>query len=210
MVLELLHKPKMADLTSLGVGGTARALAKVHDEDGLNELSLLHEKEQSALFPLGRGSNLLADDVNLNQILVQVDRTDKIDAEISGLTVRVPASMNLPKLMALLIRNGFSGMEGLAGIPGSVGGGIAMNAGSYGTDMAASVKRVRLWTPQKGLLWKEPSEVDWGYRHFSPRTDEFTLIWEVEFSLNKSTKNEVKNRVKKILSKKKATQPVLE
>ncbi|WP_291325880.1 UDP-N-acetylmuramate dehydrogenase [Desulfovibrio sp. UCD-KL4C] len=210
MTLELLHEPKMADLTSLGIGGTARALAKVRDEAALDQLALFHERESAGLIAIGEGSNMLASDGKLNLAFVHVDLAKKIKPEISGLTVRVSADTRLPGLLAFLIRNGLSGMEGLAGIPGSVGGSIAMNAGSYGTDIAASLKRVRLWTPDKGLFWKNADEMSFGYRHFSPKTNEFTLIWEAEFLLKSSTESEVKNKVQEVFSKKKSTQPVLE
>ncbi|NDV21140.1 UDP-N-acetylmuramate dehydrogenase [Desulfovibrio sp. JC022] len=208
MTLELLHKPGMAQLTSLGIGGNARVLAKVRDEAGLDELSRFVEREGSDLLAIGEGSNILAGDGELNLALVQMACERKAEAEISGTSVRVPADMRLPGLLSVLIKNGLSGMEGLAGIPGSVGGSVAMNAGSYGTDMQSSVKRVRLWTPEKGLFWKDAANLKWGYRHFSTGTDEFFLVWEVEFELAPSTEAEVRSRIKDTFDKKKATQPV--
>ncbi|WP_421900261.1 UDP-N-acetylmuramate dehydrogenase [Maridesulfovibrio sp.] len=212
MTLELLHNPGMAQLTSLGIGGNARVLAKVRDEAGLDELSRFVEREGSDLLAIGEGSNMLAGDGDLNLALVQVACEHKAKAQIcetaSGTNVLVPADMRLPGLLSVLIKNSLSGMEGLAGIPGSVGGSIAMNAGSYGTDMQASVKRVRLWTPSKGLFWKDTSELQWGYRHFSTSSDEFFLVWEVEFELSKSSEEEVRAKIKETFEKKKATQPV--
>ncbi len=215
MTLELLHEPKMADLTSLGIGGTARALAKVRDEAGLDELSFFHEKEAASLIAIGEGSNMLAADGKLNYAFVNVDLVNKVEPEISvdddqAITVKVSADTRLPGLLAFLIRNGFSGMEGLAGIPGSVGGSIAMNAGSYGTDIEATITRARLWTPSKGLFWKSADEMEFGYRHFSAGTNEFTLVWEAEFKFSKSTEDEVKKNVQAIFAKKKSSQPILE
>lgn len=208
MTLELLHKPGMAQLTSLGIGGNARVLAKVRDEAGLDELSRFVEREGADLLAIGEGSNMLAGDGNLNIALVQVACERKAEAEIHGTTVLAPADMRLPGLLSVLIKNGLSGMEGLAGIPGSVGGSVAMNAGSYGTDMQASVSRVRIWTPSKGLVWKDAAELEWGYRHFSIGSDEFFLVWEVEFELSHSSEDEVRNAIKETFAKKKATQPV--
>lgn len=208
MTLQLLHKPSMAKLTSLGIGGNARVLAKVRDEAGLDELSRFVEREGSDLLAIGEGSNMLAGDGELNLTLVQVASDRKAQAEISGTTVLVPADMRLPGLLSMLIKNGLGGMEGLAGIPGSVGGSIAMNAGSYGTDMQACVKRVRLWTPSKGLFWKDAAELEWGYRHFSLGDDGFFLVWEVEFELSGATEKEVRAKVKETFERKKATQPV--
>ncbi|WP_319762219.1 UDP-N-acetylmuramate dehydrogenase [Maridesulfovibrio sp.] len=213
MTLELLHKPSMAQLTSLGIGGNARVLAKVRDEAGLDELSRFVEREGSGLIAIGEGSNLLAGDGELNLALVQIACRSKAEALISGTRVLAPADMRLPGLLATLIKNGLSGMEGLAGIPGSVGGSVAMNAGSYGTDMQSSVKRVRLWTPSKGLFWKDTADLEWGYRHFSigqnnGSEDDFFLVWEVEFELTRSTEEEVRGRIKNNFEKKKSTQPV--
>ncbi len=208
MTLELLHKPGMAKLTSLGIGGNARVLAKVRDEAGLDELSRFIEREGTDLLAIGEGSNILAGDGELNLALAQVHCNRKAEAEIRGTTVLVPADMRLPGLLSVLIKKGLSGMEGLAGIPGSVGGSIAMNAGSYGTDMQASVSRVRIWTPSKGLFWKDAAELGWGYRHFSIGTEEFFLVWEVEFELSCSSEEEVRNAIKETFAKKKATQPV--
>jgi UDP-N-acetylmuramate dehydrogenase len=213
MTLELLHKPSMAQLTSLGIGGNARVLAKVRDEAGLDELSRFVEREGSGLIAIGEGSNLLAGDGELNLALVQIACRSKAEARISGTRVLAPADMRLPGLLATLIKNGLSGMEGLAGIPGSVGGSVAMNAGSYGTDMQSSVKRVRLWTPSKGLFWKDAADLEWGYRHFSigqnnGSEDDFFLVWEVEFELTRSTEEEVRGRIKNNFEKKKSTQPV--
>ncbi|NDV25448.1 UDP-N-acetylmuramate dehydrogenase [Desulfovibrio sp. JC010] len=208
MTLELLHKPGMARLTSLGIGGNARVLAKVRSESGLDELSRFIEREGCDLLAIGEGSNILAGDGEINLALVQVACERKPEAEINGTSVLVPADMRLPGLLSVLIKNGLSGMEGLAGIPGSVGGSIAMNAGSYGTDMQASVKRVRIWTPSRGLFWKDAADLEWGYRHFSTGDDEFFLVWEVEFELSRSTEEKVRSRIKETFEKKKATQPV--
>ena len=210
MALELLHKPDMSALTSLGIGGTARVLAKVCDEAGLDELASFVENEGTQLMAIGEGSNMLAGDGEINLALIQVAPKRKPQAAVSGKLVRVPADMRLPGLLSVLIKEGLSGMEGLAGIPGSIGGSIAMNAGSYGTDMSSSIKRVRIWTPATGLIWKDASELDWGYRHFSARTDEFCLVWEAEFELTSASEAEVRAGIKNTFAKKKATQPVLE
>ncbi|WP_320007473.1 UDP-N-acetylmuramate dehydrogenase [Maridesulfovibrio sp.] len=208
MTLELLHKPGMAQLTSLGIGGNARVLARVRNEAGLDDLSHFVEREGTDLLAIGEGSNMLAEDGELNLALVQVACDRKAEAVISGTKVLAPADMRLPGLLSVLIKSGLSGMEGLAGIPGSIGGSIAMNAGSYGTDMQASVSRVRIWTPSGGLIWKNADELAWGYRYFSTGTDEFFLVWEVEFELSRSSEEKVRNAIKETFAKKKATQPV--
>jgi UDP-N-acetylmuramate dehydrogenase len=97
----------------------------------------------------------------------------------------------------------------MAGIPGSVGGAVAMNAGSYGTEIKDVVTRVRLWTPAQGLFWKDAAECRWDYRHFDPNiTLGKCMIWEVEMALTESTTDAVKKTMTAIYTKKKETQPV--
>jgi UDP-N-acetylmuramate dehydrogenase len=210
MTLELIHEPKISKLTTLGIGGSAQALATVRDIDGLDELSVFMEKQSAKIIALGNGSNMLAADGKLDIVFIKVSPENIPEPELQGTSVKVHAASALPRLLGFLTYNGLSGMEGLCGIPGTVGGAVAMNAGSYGTDISASLEKVRLWTPSKGLFWKNKNEIEFGYRHFNPGTDEFTLVWEAVFELNKADRDKIKKELNAVISRKKTTQPILE
>ncbi|WP_027180333.1 UDP-N-acetylmuramate dehydrogenase [Maridesulfovibrio bastinii] len=210
MTLELIHEPKISKLTTLGIGGSAQALATVRDIDGLDELSVFMEKQSARIIALGNGSNMLAADGKLDIVFIKVSPEKIPEPELQGTSVKVHAASALPRLLGFFTYNGLSGMEGLCGIPGTVGGAVAMNAGSYGTDISASLEKVRLWTPSKGLFWKDKTEIEFGYRHFNPGTDEFTLVWEAVFELNKADRDKIKKELNAVISRKKTTQPILE
>jgi len=104
---------------------------------------------------------------------------------------------------------GLSGLEGLAGIPGTVGGAVAMNAGSYGRETAEVLSRVRLWDAAGGLRWIGPAQWKAQYRGFVPTGCVAPwLVLEAELVLTVATPEVVRAAIDANLAKKKATQPV--
>jgi UDP-N-acetylmuramate dehydrogenase len=211
MSLTLIPAPRLSERTTLRLGGPALAEAVARVEADLDQLG----KELPGLggrpLALGAGSNILALDGALDVVLVrpangaapQVERTD------AGALVRVGAGFGLPRLLGLCQHLGLSGLENLTGIPGRVGGAVAMNAGSYGVETGALLNRVRLWTPTAGLVWRGAKECSFGYRHFNAGLgDGFSLIWEAEFSLTTGEPAAIRARMEATYGKKKAVQPV--
>jgi len=212
MPLELIAKPSLSKRTTLRLGGTAEVEAVVRDKSDLDELAGFLTRETLRPFVIGEGSNLLAPDGRIDMALIKVaappgpERVEKVGHQ---LIVRCGAGQRLPGLLGWAQMAGLSGLEGLTGIPGSVGGGVAMNAGSYGTEIGDLIKRVRLWSPGQGLFWLDRDQCDFGYRHFAPQSPvgKF-LIWEVEFILTEGDPKAVRQAMKDVYDKKKATQPV--
>ncbi len=212
MTLALTQHPDMSRLTTLRLGGNALALAVVRGADGLEELGRRLPGLGGKPFALGFGSNLLAAGGEAGLTLVQaanVSAPEFLPQDDSKTLVRVGAGFGLPRLLGLCQRAGLAGLEGLTGVPGRVGGAVAMNAGSYGVEMGQLIHRVRLWTPERGLFWREAAECGFGYRHFDAGTGSaFTLVWEVELLLASDAPAAIRQRMEEVYSKKKATQPV--
>ena len=125
------------------------------------------------------------------------------------LLVRCGAAQRLPGLLGWAQKAGLSGLENLTGIPGSVGGAVAMNAGSYGTEFGQVLSRVRLWSPAQGLVWVDADQCAFGYRSFScPAVPGKSLVWEVELALSEMNPKAVRSAMKAAYFKKKETQPV--
>lgn len=212
MTLEIIRNPKLSELTSLGLGGTAEARAVVRDKAELDELTYFLSVESLRPFVIGEGSNLLATDEHHDLVLIHPDAPSgpsRIEKTGNTLTVRCGAGQRLPGLLGWSQMAGLSGLEPLAGIPGSVGGAVAMNAGSYGTEFGQLIKRVRLWSPMQGLTWVDAGACEFGYRHFAcPEHGGKYLVWEVELLLTESTPKAVRADIKATYDKKRATQPV--
>lgn len=211
MSLELTMAPDMAARTSLGLGGAALAEATARDESGLLALAETLQRLGGAPLALGRGTNLLARDGELDLVLVRAGAAgppEVLDEQASSVLVKTGASMGLPGLLGWLAGHGLSGLEGLCGVPGSVGGAVAMNAGSYGREMRDALESVRLFSLERGTLSRTADEVEAGYRFFNPGVEGFYLLWEVVLRLERDRPEAIRARMREVYGKKKTTQPV--
>jgi UDP-N-acetylmuramate dehydrogenase len=211
MALDLLHAPRLSERTTLRLGGPALAEAVVCAEADLEQLGTELPGLGGRPLALGAGSNILASDGPLGLVLVRPANAGEpcIEHRASGTLVRVGAGFGLPRLLGLCQRLGLSGLENLTGIPGRVGGAVAMNAGSYGIETGALLRRVRLWTPEGGLVWRDARDCAFGYRHFDAGLGAaWALIWEAEFRLGSDSPAAIRARMEAVYRKKKAVQPV--
>lgn len=212
MALELTPNPSLSMRTTLGLGGTAQVEAVVRDKRDLDELGDFLSRETLRPFVLGEGSNILAPDGNLDMALIRVDTPpgpERVEKVEDKLIVQCGGGQRLPGLLGWAQMAGLTGLESLTGIPGSVGGAVAMNAGSYGLEFGDLVTRIQLWSPGQGLFWLNADQCVFSYRHFSPGIHGGKcLIWKVELALTESTTMVVRKKMQAIYEKKKATQPV--
>jgi UDP-N-acetylmuramate dehydrogenase len=220
MPLTLTRDVLLKERTTLRLGGPALAEAVVSCEAGLDELARILPGLGGTPLALGAGSNLLAADGPHALVLVRAANSfaPEIFPQAHGaapgaLLLRTGAGLRLPRLLGFCQRAGLSGLEGLTGVPGRIGGGVAMNAGSYGVELGALISRVRIWTPQGGLAWREAKDCAFGYRHFDPNLSQdggagFWLVWEAEFALRADEPLAIRKRMEENYAKKKATQPV--
>lgn len=172
--LRIGKAPALAELTSIGLGGKALAEVLVECPAALEDLPEALQGLGGRPVILGRGSNILARDGALPLVLLRLGegfnaaeprlvRTEE-DGQLGFFDV--PAAMPLPVLVGKLCRGGWSGLQGLAGIPGSVGGAVAMNAGSFGMDMKGCLAAVSFFSASHGFFTRQAEELEIGYRHF--------------------------------------------
>jgi UDP-N-acetylmuramate dehydrogenase len=164
---------RFAELTSLRVGGAVDWVVSPKTEE--QAAAFVYELEQSEIpwRPLGSGSNVLADDGDHHYVIVSL-KDLKADPVFEGNRVSVSAGYSLPRLCVDAARHSLSGIEGLNGIPGTVGGALWMNAGAYGQEIGTVVQTVRV--AREGRVHEMPgNEVQWNYRHTSFREGELLL-----------------------------------
>jgi len=194
---------RFADLTSLRVGGSIDWVLSPNKEE--QAAALVHELEQHAIAwrPLGSGSNVLADDGAHHYVIVSLKGL-RADPVFEGNRVSVSAGYSLPRLCIDAARHGLSGIEGLNGIPGTVGGALWMNAGAYGQEIGTVVDTVRV--ARGGRVIEIPGkEVQWNYRHTSFREGEMLL--GATLSLHPDDPEEISERMETAKGQRMATQP---
>src|SRR6266566_4615322 len=164
---------RFAELTSLRVGGAIDWVLSPETE--AQAAALVHEMDQAGIGwrALGSGSNILADDGDHHYVVLSLKEL-KREPGFDGARVSVPAGYSLPRLCIDVARQGLSGIEGLGGIPGTVGGALWMNAGAYGHEIGTVTETVRM--ARDGQVVEIPGQsVQWNYRHTSFREGELVL-----------------------------------
>ncbi|HYX28674.1 MAG TPA: FAD-binding protein, partial [Pyrinomonadaceae bacterium] len=194
---------RFAELTSLRVGGAIDWVLSPQTEQ--QTAALVHELEEKGIAwrPLGSGSNVLADDGEHHYVIVSLKGL-KADPIFDGRRVSVSAGYSLPRLCVDAARHGLSGIEGLNGIPGTVGGALWMNAGAYGQEIGTVVETVRV--ARDGRITEIPgTQVQWNYRHTSFREGE--LLLGATLILHPGEPEDINARMEKAKSQRMATQP---
>jgi len=209
--MNILERPSLSQRTTLQLGGVCLAELVVGDEADWDQALEFIEREGGAPFVLGRGSNVLAGDGLLALVLIRLQREEPevIRQDRDATVIQVGAGFSMPGLLGWLARRGLSGLEPLTGIPGSVGGAVAMNAGSYGQTIGACLERVQIVSQGQGVRWLDKDMIKLGYRHFDPGLDEpIWLITRAELELRTASPEGIKTEMRNFYKTKKSTQPV--
>ena len=194
---------RFADLTSLRVGGAIDWVI-APDTEG-QAAAIVYELDQAGIGwrPLGSGSNVLADDADHHYIVLNLSNM-KGEVHIDGELVSVSAGYSLPRLCIDVARAGLSGIEGLGGIPGTVGGALWMNAGAFGHEIGTVTEKVRV--AREGKVVEVPgSSIEWNYRRTSFREGE--LLLGATLRLKPDDAEQIKARMDDAKSRRLATQP---
>ncbi|MDR2891736.1 MAG: FAD-binding protein [Deltaproteobacteria bacterium] len=175
--LKIKKAPSLAELTSIRLGGTAIAEITLEDLHGFDALPEALARLGGQPVALGRGSNIIAAGGELPLVLLRLgserggelhsDKAETLRDYENEALFGAWGGMPLPLLVNQLSRGGFAGFSGLVGVPGSLGGAVAMNAGSFGMDIKGCLRRVLLFSPRLGLFTREAEELDISYRHFA-------------------------------------------
>lgn len=204
---QLRHDEPMSRHVSWRAGGCVRRAYTPADLDDLADFLRQTDDDEPLLF-LGLGSNLLVRDQGFEGTVVFLHGALKnMHIESDG-TLYAEAGVASPKVARFAANSGRAGAEFLAGIPGTVGGALAMNAGCYGGDTWNVVSRVRTIDRRGALRLRDPADFDIGYRHVVSRAggDEwFVAAW---FSLPAGEPERSRATIKSLLEKRIAAQPL--
>jgi len=188
--------------TWFGVGGTADTLAR---PTTVHEVATLIKANRDIRI-LGDGANLLVDDDGIDGLVLSLERLNSIE-HTDDHTLRVGAGVNLPRLILETARLGLGGLEGLGGIPATVGGAVAMNAGGAFGQIADAVRAVRIVDHAGAERTIQRSEINFGYRRSGLR---HVVIVEAELALTPGDPAACRDRLKQVMAHKKRTQPLAE
>ena len=197
----------LSPLTWFGLGGRARHMGFPADETQLAHLVQRAREEDVPSHVLGGGANVLIRDDGVNGLVIRLNEPAFREIRCQGDRVTTAGGVDLMKLSLHCSRRGLAGLEFLAGIPGTVGGAIRMNAGGRFGQISDVVRSVRLMTPDGVIETRPADQIGFGYRHskIGPR-----VVVSAELQLRPDDPKQVMDRFHEIWNYKKATQPLSE
>jgi UDP-N-acetylmuramate dehydrogenase len=179
LAIDLRSGTSLAELTSLGIGGTTDLL-RIARHDSIPVLIELLERHDIPYKFLGGGSNLLVGDGELLWIVLQLAKPDP-EIVLEGRLAHVDAAADLGRTVTFCAKHDLGGMEGLIGVPGTVGGALRMNAGAYGMQIGSYVREVKLYrAAERKLEILRSNQISFEYRHTSFAPDDMMLAVTLE------------------------------
>jgi UDP-N-acetylmuramate dehydrogenase len=194
-------------ITSFQVGGLADCIFYPQGLKDLQIITTLFRDTGTRYLLLGNGTNLLASDRGVREPLINLCR-GFTDIRRQGTTVMVGAGVGLPRLLRFCMANDLSGLEPLAGIPGTAGGGIRMNVGSWGVELGDRISSLMVMDHTGRIRWVKGDDVRFGYRESELSAEE--IVVQGECSLHQGVASEIAERMKDFLDRKRQTQPLFQ
>ena len=205
--LELKKDVPMSRLTSFRIGGPVDCAAYPKTEAELSDLLKLCAEAGIEPVILGAGTNVLAPDAGLRKLVIVLKDALEGMEQIGETSIRVMAGVTMSRAAVFAAGLNLGGLEFAHGIPGTIGGGVYMNAGAYGGEIKDVCTRVRIMEMNGEARWITNEEAAFSYRH-SAIEDNPWIVVAAEFRLTPKAEEEVWARMKELIGKRRASQPL--
>lgn len=200
-----LQEP-MAGHTTFRIGGPADCFLQPENEEQLIQVQRYLGKVGLPFFVLGNGSNLLVSDAGYRGVIIQVGR--KMSAiEVEGCTIKAQAGATLAQVAKAALEHGLTGLEFASGIPGTVGGGVVMNAGAYDGELSQVVARVHVVNSEGEIMELDNETMEFGYRTSAIKNTSLAIT-EVQFELSEGDKEQIREKMEDYTSRRREKQPL--
>lgn len=191
---------------SFRVGGPADILVKPRTEEQIKNIIDFAKKENIPYIVKGNGSNLLVRDGGIRGIVIEI--TDNFNSyEIEDKIIKVQSGALLSIIGRAALKQNLKGFEFAAGIPGTIGGALAMNAGAYGGEMKDIVKSVRLMDTDGNIFNFSNEDMQFGYRKSILSKSDY-IVLDAEIELEKGDYEEIKEMMKDFSNRRITKQPL--
>ncbi len=200
-----LQEP-MEKHTTFRVGGPADCLIELENTQQLKKIQQYLQAVEIPFLILGNGSNLLVSDSGYEGVVLQIGNRMS-DVQVQGKLLTAQAGAPLAKIARVAMENGLTGLEFASGIPGTVGGGVVMNAGAYGGEMSQVVTRVTVLNKEGELLELDNATMEFGYRNSIIKHQPF-IVTEVVFELQQGDAQQIKATMDELNAKRREKQPL--
>lgn len=203
---------EMKKHTTFRVGGPARYFVSPAGEEALAAVLRLCRKEGMPYYILGNGSNLLVSDQGYDGVMILMGDgflklEKKLFSDRDDVIYTVGAGLLLSRIAKEALEDSLTGFEFAAGIPGTLGGAVVMNAGAYGGEMKDIIRSVRVMDPQGNLLELDASQMDFAYRH-SCVLEKHYIVLSAELELRRGDKAQIQAQMEDLAARRREKQPL--
>lgn len=201
------YNEKMSKYTTMRVGGPCDCIVFPDEISKIKEVIDFCKNENITFFVIGNGSNLLVKDEGIHGVVIKLGhRFGKI--ELDGEYILAYAGATMPTLSQLAKKNSLKGLEFACGIPGTIGGGVKMNAGAYGSQISDILYEVTYMDEKEEIKTIKNKDCSFGYRKSIFTINPNYVILSAKFKLERGNIDEIENKMKENSLAKKAKQPL--
>ena len=187
----ILNNELMSKHTSYGIGGKVLAYIRPFDRYELIKIIKLINNNNSDLYFIGSGSNLLVNDKDINAYIITPSKCLK-SFNIKKNVIIADSGVMLRRIVKEAINHNLTGLESLVGVPGTLGGALMMNAGAWGAEISNYLVSVEVISNNGKIKTLYPNDIEFSYRNSSFNPNDFIL--SATFKLNKASREEIKNK----------------
>ena len=196
----------MASHTTFRIGGLADCFVQLENTEQLIKVQKYLSQVGVPFFVLGNGSNLLVSDAGFRGVILQIgSKMNRVTVEGNVIVAQAGASM--AQIARTAMEHELTGMEFASGIPGTIGGGVVMNAGAYGGELSQIVTQVNVVNSEGGIMELDNETMEFGYRTSTIRNNPFTVT-EVILRLEKGDRQQIRERMEELAARRREKQPL--
>ena len=206
--LDLRKKEPMSGHTSLRIGGSAEVMGFPKNTDELSDL--LKAARELSLKPciLGAGTNILAPDEGISNLVICLKDCLNGMEQMDETHIQAAAGVTLTRAAMFAAKRSLSGLEFAHGIPGTVGGGVYMNAGAYGGEICRILESAELMDREGNLFTLTGEEMHFSYRNSGIQVPDGPIVVSALFALKKGNQEEIRETMKTLMGRRSASQPL--
>ena len=196
----------MASHTTFRIGGLADCFVQLENTEQLIKVQKYLSQVGVPFFVLGNGSNLLVSDAGFRGVILQIgSKMNRVTVEGNVIVAQAGASM--AQIARTAMEHELTGMEFASGIPGTIGGGVVMNAGAYGGELSQIVTQVNVVNNEGEIMELDNETMEFGYRTSTIRNNPFTVT-EVILRLEKGDRQQIRERMEELAARRREKQPL--
>lgn len=204
---DFFYNEPMLNHTSFCVGGPAKLLIKPKNEDSLIEIMREIKRNDYKFYILGNCTNVIVKDNGFDGIIIKLKNKLNDIKKVGNTEIYAGAGVSLKKVSEFAMENSLTGLEFAHGIPGSLGGGVVMNAGAYDGEIKNVIKSVRLLDKNLKIIELSAEEMNFSYRH-SLVQERDLIVLGATFALSHGDKNVIKEKYEEFDRRRAEKQPL--